>query len=274
MPRLNSNEKHRKVGVSILFQRDDIANQPAFNLGVLNAPPNFSSDTNPVESYDERGGASVLDEYEVTRMKEQATLQIRNQEGSILHMVFGAATPGTYTQNNTAVVNQSVTAAKGKDIFLFAPSGHPNAGERMYNVGSFSARGPSGTPSSYPALQGNGQPNYVLDAVKGTVFIPTVSAIPDGAFEVSYTPGTITAKGEILPQTLIQGVTGIMEFWEVAASGAVQIVRRSRVRVSTKGARTLGTQNDNYAELDVTILTDSLSAKPAGYLRDITANAF
>lgn len=102
------------------------------------------------------------------------------------------------------------------------------------------------------------------------IFIPTNSGVPDGAITVDYTPATMTSRAQVLPQTKVQGVPGEMEMWEVAGSGARQFVRSfPSVRVTSSGNRQMGTQQDNFIELQVEVLADPLAAQPAGAFRDV-----
>ena len=271
MPTPNSNERHRKSGTRLIFQRTDIANQPAWDLGVLDSPPTFNRSINRLDSKDERTGASVLDESVVTEITDGMTFNVRNQEAINLAIHMGG-TVTSYTQSATAVTNQVYASVKGKIIQRVAPSGHPNAGSRMQNVTSVTVRGPGGSPASYPQQGGSGA-NWILDADAGTLFIPTNSGILDGNIEVSYTPTAIAAGVQINPLALAQGFTGFLERYEIADSGATKLVERRFGRLSADSGRQLGATQDNWIAINFTALIDASNPQqPSGYVRGLTGS--
>lgn len=265
MPMPNSNEKHRKVGVRLVIRRKDTAGIGEwYDFGVFDAPPAPNTEVQTLDSYDERGGASVLDESVVTRYSEKLTLRGRNVAFPRLADFYGAAAPGVTAQASQTVTDQVVVAKRGKYIALTPASG-ANSGNRVFNVTGVQINHTSGTPVYVAGT------DYILDAPKGLAFIPTNSAITDGqSVHCDYTVPAMTANALVLPQTAIQGVEVEAEIWEVADTGAAQLVRQiPNGRLRSTGQRTIGVTVDNSLEFELAILNDPLSATPAGTLKQI-----
>lgn len=265
MPMPNSKEKHRRVGIRLVLRRKDTAGiGEFFDFGVFDSAPSPNTEIQTLDGYDERGGASVLDESTVTRYTEKLTLRGRNVEFPRLADFYGAAAPGVTAQASQTVTDQAVTAKRGKYIALTPASG-ANSGNRVFNVTTVSVKHNSGSPT-YTAGT-----DYILDAVKGLIFIPTNSAITDGlSVLVTYTAPAMTANALILPQTAIQGVDVEAEVWEVADTGATQLVRQiPNGRLRSTGQRTVGVEQHNSIEFELAILNDPLSATPAGTVKQI-----
>lgn len=254
MPRPNSLELHRKAGAHVLVRRLDDEDARLIDLGVLNQPAQPNNETQRLDSFDERGGANVLDESDVTRFVERYNIDPRNHEAAVLAFFHGAAEPGAFNQADTPVVEQEHVAHRGRWIALTDA-----AGNRAYNVGSVTVT--DGDMTTYVAGA-----DYILDAAKGMVFIPTNSAIQDeDDIEISFTPAEMTGADMVLPQTAISGVEVHAELWEVAANGDLQWVRSiPRARITSRGERAMGTTVDNWLGLELTVLSDVGSATPAG----------
>lgn len=244
MPRTRSTEIHGKFGTHAFLRRLDVVDAPLLDVGVLNAPPQFQNEVQKLDSYDERGGAAVLDESDVTRFKETLRIQTRNQQAEVLALFLGAAGADAFAQAATAVTDQAHVAHLGAWLEL-----RDAAGERVYNVGSVTVTDTGGVTTFDPG------DDYILDAAKGMIFIPTDSTIAEGEdLEVSFTPAVMTSW-EISPQTLVQGVEVYMELWEVAETGAKQRVRTiPRAKVTASGSATRGATVDNFNELSVEVL--------------------
>ena len=119
-------------------------------------------------------------------------------------------------------------------------------GKRLYNIGSVSVTDDA-TPTPVEFDEGD---DYLVDAVKGTLFIPMDSAIPaDSTIVVGCTPAAMTSYS-IKPQTLIKGVEVYAEVWEVAESGGKQRVRViPRGLLKSAGNAGRGVDQDNFNEL-------------------------
>jgi len=254
MPRPNTNEVHRKSGTEVRLRRTDEGGARWLNLGVLDGPPTHSINAERVDSFDERSGARVLDESEVTGVDESYTFRTRNQGDDILSLFYGAVVPDTFAQAATAVVDQSHTAKPGSEISLVDA-----AGNRVYNVSNVVV---TDDPETTTYVLGT---DYLLDAVKGVITILTSGAIAeDQALLIDFEPGVMSAP-RILPQTASQGVEVEMEIWEVGQAGDKQLVRTiPRAKIFTAGNRQQGRTQDNWVELEARVLNDPLAAQPAG----------
>lgn len=244
MPRSRSKEVHGKFGTHVFMRRLGVVGAPLLDMGVLNAPPQVQNEVQKLDSYDERGGAQVLDETDVTRFKETMRVQTRNQQAEVLALFLGAASADEFTQAATPVVDQEHDANLGAWIALTDA-----AGKRAFNVGSVTVTDAGGLETFDPG------DDYILDAAKGMIFIPTDSSITEGeTIEVSFTPAAMTSW-KIDPQTLVQGVEVYLEMWEVAETGAKQRVRTiPRAKVTATGAATRGATVDNFSELSVEVI--------------------
>lgn len=244
MPRSRSKEVHGKFGTHAFMRRLDVEDAPLLDVGVLNAPPQFQNETQKLDSYDERAGGAMLDETDVTRFKESLRIQTRNQQAEVLALFLGAAGADAFAQAATAVMAQTHDVNLGAWIALVDA-----AGKRVYNVGSITV-----TDDDAMTTFAAGD-DYIVDAAKGMLFIPTDSAIAEGeTVKISFTPA-VMAAWKISPQTLVQGVEVALELWEVADTGAKQRVRTiPRAKVTATGAATRGATVDNFNELSVEVL--------------------
>ena len=259
MPRPNSTETHLKAGADVHMRRLSPASSQWFNTGVLNSPPSISNTVQELESFDERAGARLLDERSVTEFKESFTVDTRDHEAELMALFLGAAEPAAFSQMSGSVVAESHAGVKlGGYIMLGAPAGGATPA-RKYDVSAVTVKDMPGTTTYVAGV------DYVLDAIKGVIRIPTNSSIVDlSTITVDYTHAQIDTEA-VLPQTAIQGVEVEIELWEVSDDGAKQRIRTiPRARVSTSGQRTMGVANDNFIQLSVSVLADASSATPAG----------
>lgn len=266
MPTPNSNEKHRRVGIRLMLRRKDALTK-TYDVGVFDAAPTPATDIQTLDGYDERGGAQVLDEKVITRYGEKLTFRGRNVNFDRLADFYGAAVPGVTAQASQTVTAQVYTGYRGKHIALKPASG-TNVGVRVFNVSAVTVTD-SGATTTYVAGT-----DYILDAVKGLIFIPTNSAITDAqSLKVTYTCAAMTANALILPQSAIQGIDVEAEIWEVANTGADQLVRQvPNGRILSTGNRTLGVEQHNSLEFELVIFNDPLSATPAGSITQVLGN--
>jgi len=253
---------YRNVGLRVFLRPLDVVGAPLMNVG--ESGPDAVAKGLQVErseSFDEGGGQRVLTRTRVVQAIETFTLKVRNHDPNIKRLFLMAQAPGSYSRAATAVSNQVYVAKRGYSFELVLPVGHTDAGKRAGEVGSVVVTGPSGTPTHVAGV------DYILDAVKAVISIPTNSAIADASnVEVDYTPvAASVADGLILPQTLVGGVECYAEIWEVADSGARQWRRTiPRLRISGEGSEVFGMGPDNEYDLLGTVLNDITSAAPAG----------
>jgi len=259
MPRPKSYEEHRRAGLHVSFRRLDVVGAPNIDMGVFENPPTANATQETYEGYDERGGARVLDEYDVTQSKREWTFQTRNLDPEILALFYMAAAPGEFDQAATAVVDRAYTAKKGRHLLLTDVNGN-----RVFNVGSVVVEDAGDTPFTVNT-------DYIVDAVKGWIFIPTDSTIDeDEALKISYTPAVMTDRPQILPETALVGVTVEAEVWYVSAAGQRQVVRRiPRMRITSAGEQQLGVGQSNTITIRGVELVDPLAAVPAGDVLDV-----
>lgn len=248
MPRQRSREVHGKFGTHI-FVRPLSWPQDGrlLDLGVPNAAPQTRNETQNLDSYDQRGGALTLDEADITRFKESMVIQTRNQQAEVVAVFAGAAGVDPFTQSAGAVNGiEYDNIVLGAHLALV-----DDDGERIYNISAVTVTDDA-TPT--PAEYDEGD-DYIVDAVKGTLFIPTDSGIPaDSTIVVSCTAAAMTSY-QIKPQTLIKGVEVYAEVWQVAESGAKQRVRViPRGLLKSAGNAGLGVDVDNFNELILDVL--------------------
>lgn len=248
MPRQRSREVHAKFGTH-MFVRPLSWPQDhrLLDIGVPNAAPQTRNETQNLDSYDQRGGALTLDESDITRYKESITIQTRNQQAEVVAIYSGAAGVDAFSQ-----ASAEVAGIEYDDIVLGAHRALvDNDGERIFNVGSVVVTDDTApTPVEYEEGK-----DYIIDAVKGILFIPSDSAIPAGStIIVTCTPAAMTSYS-ISPQSLIRGVEVYAEIWQVAESGMKQRVRTiPRGLLKSAGNAGLGVDVDNFNELILDVL--------------------
>jgi len=268
MPPTNK-ERYRNFGYRIFVRPLDAASLPLMDIGETGPDAvTGAREKDRLDSFDERGGSQQLSRTRVTRTVDRFTVKSRNHDANLRRLFEGAAAPTTLTQTNTAVSNQVYSCAAGivgYYIELILPAGHPQAGQRAFNVSSVVVTGPSATPTYVAGT------DYVLDAVKGILFIPANSGITPGNIEVDYTPGTMAVTGgRIAPQTLVAGVEAYVEIWKIHDNGNQQLARIiPRARIEGGTGDTAGAAVENEYDLELTVLTDPTSATPAGELLDV-----
>ncbi|MBX3352089.1 MAG: hypothetical protein KF684_04090 [Phycisphaeraceae bacterium] len=248
MPRQRSREVHGKFGTHIFVRPLSWPqDHRLLDIGVPNAAPQTRNETQNLDSYDQRGGALTLDESDITRFKESITIQTRNQQAEVVAIYSGAAGVDGFTQ-----ASGSVADIEYDDIVLGSHRALVDGdGERIFNISAVTVTDDTDpTPVEYE--EGN---DYIVDAVKGILFIPSDSAIPAGSTIVVTCTAAAMTSYEIKPQTLIKGVEVYAEVWHVAESGTKQRVRTiPRGLLKSAGNAGLGVDVDNFNELILDVL--------------------
>jgi len=254
MARLNSRERNAFHGASVRLRRTGVVGAQWFNVGAIEGSPNASLETQRVETYDERGGAAVVDESRVVRATERYRINTRNHEDQVFALYAMADVPGAHGQAAATHADNGVTVEHGSEHSLVSATG-----QRIFNVTNVSVV-PAGGGAAFIAGT-----DYVLDAAKGVIFWPTNSGIADAASVDISADTVVESLPLVLPQTKVGGIGVEAEFWMVGDDGADQVLRQiPSARLTSTGERQMGVQQANFLGLELTVLNDPLAAEPAG----------